>query len=102
MLWMMYVHSAKKPDPGMMCNGVLAGLVAITAPCAYVSPTTSVIIGPVAGVLVIIAVGFTENTLKVDDPVGAFTVHGVNGCLASSVLDCSPAVTTAAARMACS
>ena len=79
MLYMMYVHAAKKPDPGMCCNGILAGLVAITAPCAYVSPTASVIIGLVAGVLVVLAVGFVENTLKVDDPVGAFSVHGVNG-----------------------
>ncbi|MEI6236371.1 MAG: ammonium transporter [Planctomycetota bacterium] len=79
MLYMMYIHPAKKPDTGMMCNGVLAGLVAITAPCAFVSPTASVLIGSIAGVLVIWAVGFTENTLKVDDPVGAFSVHGVNG-----------------------
>ncbi len=79
MLYMMYIHPAKKPDPGMCCNGILAGLVAITAPCAYVSPTASVIIGVVAGVLVIVSVGFVENTLKVDDPVGAFSVHGVNG-----------------------
>jgi Amt family ammonium transporter len=79
MLYMMYVHPAKKPDPGMCCNGVLAGLVAITAPCAFVSPTASVIIGLIAGVWVIIAAMFVENTLKVDDPVGAFAVHGCNG-----------------------
>jgi Amt family ammonium transporter len=79
MLYMMFVHPARKPDPGMCCNGVLAGLVAITAPCAFVSPTASVIIGVIAGVLVILAVGFVENTLKVDDPVGAFAVHGCNG-----------------------
>jgi Amt family ammonium transporter len=79
MLYMMFVHHSKKPDPGMCCNGILAGLVAITSPCAYVSPTASVIIGLVAGVLVVLSVGFVENTLKVDDPVGAFSVHGVNG-----------------------
>ncbi len=79
MLYMMFVHPAKKPDVGMCCNGILAGLVAITAPCAFVSPTASVIIGAIAGVLVIVSVGFVENTLKVDDPVGAFSVHGVNG-----------------------
>ncbi|MCW8132424.1 MAG: ammonium transporter [Planctomycetota bacterium] len=79
MLYMMHVHQAKKPDVGMMCNGILAGLVAITAPCAFVSPTASVIIGVTAGVLVVLAVVFVENTLKIDDPVGAFSVHGVNG-----------------------
>lgn len=79
MLYMMFIHPSKKPDPGMCCNGVLAGLVAITSPCAFVSPTASVIIGLVAGVLVVIAVGFVENKLKIDDPVGAFSVHGVNG-----------------------
>jgi Amt family ammonium transporter len=74
-----------KPDPTMGCNGLLAGLVAITAPCAFVSPVTSVIIGAVAGVLVIWGVLFVERILKVDDPVGAVAVHGVNGawgCLA--------------------
>jgi Amt family ammonium transporter len=79
MLYMMYIHPSKKPDPGMCCNGILAGLVAITSPCAYVSPTASVIIGLVAGVLVVLSVGFVENKLKIDDPVGAFSVHGVNG-----------------------
>lgn len=79
MLYMMYVHPSRKPDPGMCCNGILAGLVAITSPCVYVSPTASVLIGLVAGVIVVIAVGFVENKLKIDDPVGAFSVHGVNG-----------------------
>lgn len=79
MLYMMFIHPAKKADVGMCCNGILAGLVAITAPCAFVSPTASVIIGALAGVIVVISVGFVENTLKVDDPVGAFSVHGVNG-----------------------
>ena len=68
-----------KPDPGMMANGMLAGLVAITAPCAFVDPISSAIIGSIAGVLVVLAISFIENKLKVDDPVGAIAVHGVNG-----------------------
>jgi Amt family ammonium transporter len=68
-----------KPDPGMMVNGMLAGLVAITAPCAFVNSVSAVIIGGVAGILVVLAVLFIERTLKVDDPVGAIAVHGVNG-----------------------
>jgi Amt family ammonium transporter len=68
-----------KPDPTWMCNGMLAGLVAITAPCAFVSSASAVLIGAVAGVLVIAAALFVETTLKVDDPVGAVAVHGVNG-----------------------
>jgi len=68
-----------KYDPGYMINGILAGLVAITAPSGYVSPISAVVIGSVAGVLVCISMGFVERVLKVDDPVGAFSVHGVNG-----------------------
>lgn len=68
-----------KPDPGMMVNGMLAGLVAITAPCAFTSPMWSALIGAIAGVLVIYAAGFIENKLKIDDPVGAIAVHGVCG-----------------------
>lgn len=68
-----------KPDPSMMCNGMLAGLVAITAPCAFVNSTSAVIIGAISGWLVIEAVFFIEKNLKVDDPVGAVAVHGVNG-----------------------
>ena len=68
-----------KPDPGMMVNGMLAGLVAITAPCAFVNSVSAVIIGGIAGVLVVFAVFFFERTLKIDDPVGAIAVHGVNG-----------------------
>jgi Amt family ammonium transporter len=67
-----------KPDPSMMCNSLLAGLVAITAPCAFVTPVGAFIIGAVAGVLVVISV-FAFDKLKVDDPVGAISVHGVNG-----------------------
>ena len=68
-----------KPDPSMTANGMLAGLVAITAPCAFVSPVGAAIIGIVAGVLVVGAIIFVERYLKVDDPVGAVSVHGVNG-----------------------
>jgi Amt family ammonium transporter len=68
-----------KPDPSMMINGMLAGLVAITAPCAFVSSFWAFVIGAVAGVLVCLAVIFIERTLKVDDPVGAIAVHGMNG-----------------------
>jgi Amt family ammonium transporter len=69
---------AKKPDPSMMGNGLLAGLVAITAPSGYVSPLSGFIIGAIAGVLVCLAVPFFDK-VKVDDPVGAISVHGVNG-----------------------
>jgi Amt family ammonium transporter len=74
-----WLTGAKKPDIGMMGNGLLAGLVAITAPSGYVSPVGAAIIGIVAGVLVVVAAGFIEKVLKVDDPVGAIAVHGVNG-----------------------
>jgi Amt family ammonium transporter len=68
-----------KPDPSMSANGFLAGLVAITAPCAFVSSFWAFVIGLIAGILLCWAVFFVENTLKVDDPVGAIAVHGVNG-----------------------
>jgi len=68
-----------KPDPGMMVNGMLAGLVAITAPCAFTSPAYSALIGSIAAVLVIYAAEFIDRKLKVDDPVGAIAVHGVCG-----------------------
>ncbi len=83
-LWMWIVRF-KKPDPSMMCNGMLAGLVAITAPCAFVNSISACIIGLIAGVLVVEAALFVERKLKVDDPVGAIAVHGFNGawgCLA--------------------
>jgi Amt family ammonium transporter len=63
----------------MAANGMLAGLVAITAPCAFVNSVSAFFIGGVAGLLVCWAVFFVERTLKVDDPVGAIAVHGVNG-----------------------
>jgi Amt family ammonium transporter len=67
-----------KPDPTMCCNGMLAGLVAITAPCAFVNPLGAVVIGAVAGWLVVVSVFFWEKR-GIDDPVGAISVHGVNG-----------------------
>jgi len=68
----------KKPDMGMTLNGCLAGLVAITAPCAFVSVESSAIIGLIAGALVVLAVIFFDR-IRVDDPVGAVSVHMVNG-----------------------
>ena len=68
-----------KPDVSMSLNGALAGLVAITAGCAFVSPGASIIIGLLAGVLVVLSVKFFDFTLKIDDPVGAISVHGVAG-----------------------
>jgi len=70
-----------KPDITMACNGMLAGLVAITAPCAFVSPTSAVIIGVLAGCLVCGGVLFNERVLKIDDPCGAVSVHGFCGWL---------------------
>jgi len=67
-----------KPEVGMSLNGALAGLVGITAGCANVSPTSSVIIGALSGVLVVFSVLFFDK-IKVDDPVGAVSVHGVCG-----------------------
>ncbi len=73
-----WLTGAKKPSPSMSVNGILAGLVAITAPCAFVDPWGAVIIGLVAGVLVVLATGWLEKA-KIDDPVGAVPVHFVNG-----------------------
>jgi Amt family ammonium transporter len=67
-----------KPDIGMTLNGTLAGLVGITAPCATVTPLGAIIIGSVAGVIVVYSVLFFDK-VKVDDPVGAISVHGVCG-----------------------
>jgi Amt family ammonium transporter len=75
-IYMWYFHG--KPDPSMMCNSMLAGLVAITSPCAFVTPVGAFIIGIVAGVLVIWSVFFFDK-IKIDDPVGAISVHGTNG-----------------------
>ena len=68
----------KKPDLSMILNGCLAGLVAVTAPCAFVTITSGAIIGLIAGVLVVVAVLFFDK-IKIDDPVGALSVHLVNG-----------------------
>jgi len=68
-----------KPDITMACNGMLAGLVAITAPCAFVSPTSAAIIGIIAGLIVCCGVLLNERVLKIDDPCGAISVHGFCG-----------------------
>jgi len=70
----------KKPDGGMTLNGVLAGLVAITSPCATVTPWGAIWIGAIAGVVVVLSVLFFDR-IRVDDPVGAISVHGVCGAL---------------------
>ena len=70
-----------KPDISMACNGMLAGLVAITAPCAFVNATSAVVIGIAAGILVCVGVLFNDRVLKVDDPCGAISVHGYGGLL---------------------
>ncbi len=67
-----------KPDPGMMANGMLAGLVAITAPCAFVQPWAAAVIGSIAAILIVESVFFFEKR-GIDDPVGAISVHGVGG-----------------------
>jgi Amt family ammonium transporter len=74
-MWIRY----GKPDASMSGNGLLAGLVAITAPSGFVNPVGAVIIGLIAGVLVCLSVEFIDRVLKVDDPVGAISVHGTNG-----------------------
>jgi Amt family ammonium transporter len=68
-----------KPDISMTCNGMLAGLVAITAPCAFVSPAGAVVTGIVAGFVVCYAVEFLDKRAKIDDPCGAISVHGFAG-----------------------
>ena len=69
----------KKPDGSMMLNGALAGLVSITAGCASVTPVGSIFIGFSGGIIVVFSVIFIDRTLKIDDPVGAVSVHGVCG-----------------------
>lgn len=70
-----------KPDPGISINGMLGGLVAITAPCAFVQPWAAAVIGTVAAVVVTESIWIVERKLKIDDPVGAISVHGVAGLL---------------------
>jgi Amt family ammonium transporter len=74
-MWIRY----GKPDASMSGNAFLAGLVAITAPSGFVNPVAAAIIGLIAGVLVCLSCEFVERVLKVDDPVGAISVHGTNG-----------------------
>src|SRR5713226_1213496 len=74
-MWIRY----GKPDGSMSGNGLLAGLVAITAPSGFVNPVGACLIGFIAGVLVCISVEFIERVMRVDDPVGAISVHGTNG-----------------------
>jgi Amt family ammonium transporter len=75
-----------KWDAGMALNGCLAGLVAITAPCAWVSMNGAWMIGGIAGVLVVLSILFVEHVLKIDDPVGAVSVHGVCGAFGTLAL----------------
>ena len=74
-MWIRY----GKPDASMTGNGLLAGLVAITAPSGFVNPVAAGVIGVIAGLLVCLSVEFVDRVLKVDDPVGAISVHGANG-----------------------
>jgi len=74
-IWLKY----KKPTLSMTLNGALAGLVAVTAGCDAVSPGGALIIGLMAGILVVLSVEFFDKVVKIDDPVGAISVHGVNG-----------------------
>ncbi|GAB4417322.1 MAG: ammonium transporter [Anaerolineae bacterium] len=78
MVYMWLFGPGKKPDPSMSVNGILAGLVAVTAPCAFVEPWAAVVIGLIAGVIVCLA-AFALEKAKIDDPVGAVPVHFVNG-----------------------
>jgi Amt family ammonium transporter len=77
MAWTAYKY--RKPDISMSCNGMLAGLVAITAPCAFVAPWAACIIGVIAGMLVCGGVWFFDHVAHVDDPCGAISVHGLCG-----------------------
>ncbi|HEX9137326.1 MAG TPA: ammonium transporter, partial [Nitrospirota bacterium] len=84
MIYMSFFYG--KPDLSLSANGLLGGLVAISGPCAYVSPAGAVTIGLVAGVLCCISVFFVERKLKVDDPVGAVSVHGTCGAWGMNAL----------------
>jgi Amt family ammonium transporter len=77
-MWIWKVRG-NKPDTSMMCNGMLAGLVAITAPCAFVGSFSACVIGLISGIIVVESVFLIERKLKIDDPVGAISVHGANG-----------------------
>ncbi len=71
----------KKPGLSLSLNGALAGLVAITAGCDILTPGTSIIVGLIAGVVLVFSVEFFDKVLRIDDPVGAISVHGINGAL---------------------
>lgn len=75
-----------KPDVSLTLNGALAGLVAITAGCASVSSGGAIIIGLLAGILVVLAVGFFDNVMRIDDPVGAISVHAVCGSFGTAMV----------------
>lgn len=75
-----------KPDVSMALNGALAGLVGITAGCASVSPVGALLIGLMSGLLVVFSVAFIDNKLKIDDPVGAVSVHGVCGAFGTAMV----------------
>jgi Amt family ammonium transporter len=79
MMWSWRKKKIGKPDPGMSANGMLAGLVAITAPSGFVAPWAALVIGAISGVLVVESVFFLERRAKIDDPVGAISVHGICG-----------------------
>jgi Amt family ammonium transporter len=76
-VWIRY----KKPDASMILNGALAGLVGITAGCALVSPISAIIIGLICGVIVCISINLFDRIFRIDDPVGAISVHGICGLL---------------------
>jgi Amt family ammonium transporter len=78
MVWVMRKARGGTPDPGMIANGMLAGLVAVTAPSGFVAPWAACLIGAVGGILVVEGMRFLERR-RVDDPVGAVAVHGFNG-----------------------
>ncbi|KUO77739.1 MAG: ammonium transporter [Desulfosporosinus sp. BRH_c37] len=80
--WLKY----RKPDVSLTLNGALAGLVAITAGCNAANPVGSAIIGAMAGILVVLSVEFIDNVLKIDDPVGAISVHGVCGAFGTAMV----------------
>lgn len=80
--WIRY----KKPDVSMTLNGSLAGLVAVTAGCSVVDPWAAAIIGALAGVLVVFSVEFFDKVVKIDDPVGAISVHGVCGAFGTVMI----------------
>ncbi len=76
----------KRPDPSMTINGILGGLVSITAGCAFISPRDALFIGLIAGIIVVLSVQFFDKYLYVDDPVGAISVHGVCGVFGTVVV----------------